>query len=79
MKRNITIALDEDTARWVRVEAARRDESVSSYLAGLLRQERERKEGYALAMDLYLARSPRPLAQEGMPLPSRDELHERRP
>ena len=77
MKRNITITLDEETARWVRVEAAMRDESVSSYLAGLLQQEREKKEGYALAMELYLSRGPRPLAPEGTALPNRADLHTR--
>ena len=46
MKRNITVTLDEETARWIRVEAAKRDESVSSYLGGILRQEREKEEGY---------------------------------
>ena len=77
MKRNITVTLDEETARWVRIEAAKRDESVSSYLAGLLREERERGEGYGLAMSLYLGRDPRPLAPEGSPLPTREELHAR--
>ena len=77
MRRNITVTLDEDTARWVRVEAAKRDESVSSYLGGLLREERERNEHYALAKALYLGRGPRPLASDGTPLPTRDELHAR--
>jgi len=77
MKRNITVTLDEETARWVRVEAAKRDESVSSYLAGLLGQERERKERYALAKESYLSRDPRPLAPEGTALPQRADLHTR--
>ncbi|HET9672657.1 MAG TPA: hypothetical protein VFQ40_07390 [Actinomycetota bacterium] len=30
--KNVTVTLDDETARWVRIEAARRDESVSSLL-----------------------------------------------
>ncbi len=78
MKRNVTVVMDEDTARWVRVEAARRDLSVSAYLGQVVKQEREKAEGYALAMERFLSREPRPLAPPNAPLPSRDELHVRR-
>jgi hypothetical protein len=78
MKRNVTIVMDEDTARWVRVEAARRDLSVSAYLGQVVKQEQEKAEGYALAMKRFLSREPRPLAPPEVPLPSRGELHERR-
>ena len=62
----------------VRVEAARRDLSVSAYLGQVVRQERETAEGYALAMERFLSREPRPLAPPDAPLPSRNDLHERR-
>ncbi|MGD8360591.1 MAG: hypothetical protein PVJ04_04115 [Gemmatimonadota bacterium] len=78
MKRNVTIVMDEDTARWVRVEAARRDLSVSAYLGQVVEREREEAEGYALAMERFLSREPRPLSPPDTPLPSRNELHERR-
>ncbi|MFG1691182.1 hypothetical protein ACGF5M_03320 [Gemmatimonadota bacterium] len=77
MKRNITIVLDEETARWVRVEAARKDVSVSAYLGDVLQRERERDESYAREMDRFLSRPPRLLIPEGRSLPSRDELHGR--
>ena len=77
MKRNVTVVMDEDTARWVRVEAARRDVSVSAYLGEVLRREREKDEGYVQAMNRFLGREPRPLASKGTPLPSRDQLHGR--
>lgn len=38
MKRNITDALDEETARWAGIEAARRDASVSAFLAEILEE-----------------------------------------
>ena len=40
--KNVTVTLDEETARWARVEAARRDTSVSRLLGHLLRRERRR-------------------------------------
>lgn len=77
MKRNVTIVLDDETARWLRVEAARRDTSVSRYVGELVARERGRSEGYAEAMERFLARPPRVLARGGAPRPTRDELHRR--
>lgn len=75
-KRNVTVALDEETARWARVEAARRDTSVSELLASLLRQQMARERGYEAAMRDFLSRSPSPLKRAGA-YPGREELHER--
>jgi len=36
--RNITITLEEEVARWARIEAATRDTSVSRFLAGILKE-----------------------------------------
>ena len=47
--RNITITLEEELARWARVEAAREDTSVSSYLAGVLRQRMKEEGEYEAA------------------------------
>lgn len=77
MKKNVTIVMEEETARWVRIEAARRDVSVSAYLGSLLKEEREKVEGYQEAMDRFLSRQPRPLAAQGTAYPTRTELHDR--
>ncbi|MGH7483252.1 MAG: CopG family transcriptional regulator [Longimicrobiales bacterium] len=77
MKRNITIVLTEASARWVRMEAARRDTSVSRYLGELVARERERTERYGEAMSRFLGRRPRPLGPSGEPLPTREQVHER--
>lgn len=77
MKRNVTIALDDELARWLRIEAARRDTSVSAYLADLLSERQRRVEGYSAARDAYLGRKPRRLRASGGALPSRAERHER--
>jgi hypothetical protein len=36
--RNVTVTLEEDVARWARIEAARQDTSVSKLLGELLRE-----------------------------------------
>jgi plasmid stability protein len=72
--KNVTVTLDEETARWARVEAARRDLSVSSLLRELLREHMGGRESYSGAMERYLSREPQKL---GGPRPSREELHDR--
>lgn len=73
--RNITITLEENVARWARIEAAKRDTSVSSLLAALLKQHMQNKNGYESAMRRALARKPF-LKTDGR-YPSREEIHER--
>lgn len=77
MRKNVTVVMDEDTARWVRIRAAEEDVSVSAFLGRILRREREKAEGYAVAMERFMAREPRPLSPENGPLPTREEIHER--
>jgi hypothetical protein len=73
--RNITITLEETVARWARVEAARKDTSVSGYLAELLKQQMNEAGEYDLAKRLALKRKPF-LKSDGKYL-SREEAHER--
>lgn len=75
--RNVTITLDEETARWARIEAARHDTSVSRWVGQLLDERRRTSLDYERARDSYLDRSGAALKSAGTPLPSRDELHER--
>jgi hypothetical protein len=81
-RRNITIAVDEDLARWTRVRAAERDKSVSQFVAEVL--ERERREAdrtsspsYQQAKREFFAIKPRYLRKPGERMPTRDEMHER--
>jgi hypothetical protein len=76
-KRNVTVSLDEETARWARVEAARRDTSVSKLLAEVLREKMRADEGYDAAMSAYLSRPAMPLRKRRARYPSRDEVHDR--
>ena len=74
--KNLTIALDEPLARWVRVKAAQEDRSVSRYLGDLLRSQMANEDRYAQAMARFLARQPSKISQDGR-YPTRDELHDR--
>jgi hypothetical protein len=54
--RNITVTLEEQVARWARMEAARKETSVSRLLGGILRERMLEKDGYETAMHRALAR-----------------------
>lgn len=75
--RNVTVTLDEETARWARVEAARRDMSVSALLRELLTEHMRTEEDYDDAMDRLLAREPVPLKDPCDEYPTREDVHDR--
>lgn len=72
--KNITVTLDQETARWARIEAARREMSVSGFLRELLHERMIGDASYADSMDRYLSRRPKKLGGER---PTREELHAR--
>lgn len=74
--KNVTVSLDEETARWARVEAARQDISVSSLLRQVLERVKAAHESYPEAMHRFRSRPPVPLKKAGR-YPSREELHDR--
>ncbi|HMD41284.1 MAG TPA: hypothetical protein VKH15_18500 [Candidatus Acidoferrum sp.] len=49
--RNITITLEEEVARWARIEAATRDTSVSRLLADILKERMMQSESNGAAED----------------------------
>jgi hypothetical protein len=73
--RNVTVTLEEDVARWARIEAAREETSVSRLLGGILRERMVEKDAYGAAMRRALARKPF-LKTDGRYL-SREESHDR--
>jgi hypothetical protein len=73
--RNVTVTLEEAVARWARLEAARRDTSVSRFLGSILKQRMLENDGYQSAMRRALARKPF-LKSDGRYL-SREEAHDR--
>jgi hypothetical protein len=73
--RNITVTLEPELAKWTRIEAARKELSVSRFLAFLLQKEREENDEYAASMKRALKRKAF-LRSTGKYL-SREEAHER--
>lgn len=75
--RNVTVTLDEDTALWARLEAARRDTSVSRLLGEILRERMVHEDEYASAQARYLGQVAGIHRPPGRRLPTRDEIHDR--
>jgi len=73
--RNVTVTLEDEVARWARVEAARQETSVSRLLGGILRERMNQTGEYARAMRRALARKPL-FRSDGARL-TREELHDR--
>jgi hypothetical protein len=73
--RNVTVTMEENVARWARIEAARAEMSVSRFLANILHERMAAQDGYAAAMRRALARKPF-LKTDGR-YPSREEVHDR--
>ena len=59
--RNVSITLEEDVAEWARIEAAKRDTSVSKMLGEMLREKRLQCDEYQAAYLLYLRMQDVPL------------------
>ena len=75
--RNVTITLDEETAAWVRVYAARHDMSVSRLVGEMLQRRMVELREYDHAMRRFLAKPPVRLRRTGRRYPTRDETHDR--
>ncbi len=75
--KNLTISLDEETARLARVRAAERNMSVSRYIGELLRKELRHAEEYEAAYRAWRAEKPFPLKGSPRPYPKREELYDR--
>jgi hypothetical protein len=73
--RNITITLDEQLARWVRVEAARSDTSVSRLLAAILKERMIQDDQYESSMRRALGR--KPFGKSNGRYMTREEAHDR--
>jgi hypothetical protein len=73
--RNVTVTLEEPVARWARIEAARKDTSVSRLLGTILKERMLNSDGYERAMRRALARKAF-LKTEGRYL-SREGAHDR--
>lgn len=75
--KNITITLDEETARWACIEAAKRDTSVSRLVGEILRERRERESERRAALEHYMGRPRVELKDADSDYPARDQLYDR--
>jgi hypothetical protein len=73
--RNVTVTMEEQVAEWARLEAARRNTSVSRLLGELLAEKMRRDDGYEQAMREALKFEPIPF--DGRRL-TRDEIYAER-
>ena len=73
--RNITVTLEESLARWARVEAARRELSVSRFLANILEERKQGRDRYDAAMKRALSR--KPFAKSNGEYLAREDVHDR--
>ena len=76
--KNVTITLDEETAQWARVQAARQGVSVSRLVGQILREQRLQEAEYGAAMQRFLGRRPEALKDRGEGYPAREDLYDRR-
>ena len=75
--RNVTISLDDETARWARIEAARRDTSLSRFVGAILQEAMSQPDAYTQAHQSYLSRAAVVMGAPQQPYPARDEVHQR--
>ena len=75
--KNVTITLDEKTAAWARVYAARHNTSVSRMVGEMLQQRMRESHKYEEAMRRFLEKKPVKLNRSGTRYPKRDDLYVR--
>ncbi|MEY2874962.1 MAG: hypothetical protein RLZZ373_2333 [Pseudomonadota bacterium] len=73
--KNVTITMEDHVADWARMEAARRNTSVSRLLGEILAEKMRHDDSYAQAMREALAFTPIPFER---PYLSRDEVYAER-
>lgn len=73
--KNVTITMDEEVARWARIEAARHDMSMSRFVGQLVRDRMDADAEYERAMRAFFEIEP--TGHSGGRMPTRDEMHDR--
>lgn len=75
--RNVTVTLDDETAQWARMWAARHNTSVFKLLGEVLAEHMHRETGYEAAKNRFLGKPFRRLKDDGTDYPDRQSLHDR--
>jgi hypothetical protein len=74
--KNVTITVEDDALEWARVEAAKRNTSVSKLVGSFIAEMRRREDAYTRAYHEWKADT-RTWTSNGQPYPKRDEIYER--
>ena len=75
--KNVTVSMDDAVAEWARLEAARRNTSVSRLIGEMLAEKMRREDAYERAMQDWLARDVS-FTSDGKPYPKREDLYAER-
>lgn len=75
--KNVTVTMEDSVAEWARVEAARRNTSVSRMVGEMLAEKMRRDDAYERAMQEWLQRDVS-FASNGSPYPKRDDTYAER-
>jgi len=69
--------MEEEVARWAKVEAAKTDTSVSRMLGEILKKKMDSDPQVQQARDRFFSRSPRALKPQNTAYPDRGSLYDR--
>jgi hypothetical protein len=72
--KNVTITMEDSVADWARMEAARRNTSVSRLVGEILAEKMSHDDAYDRAMREWLERD-LSFTSDGRPYPKRDEIY----
>ena len=75
--KNIAITLDEETARWARIEAAKRGTSVSKLVGQMIEERREQESERRAVLERFMAMPPKALKDADAACPSREHRYDR--
>ena len=75
--KNVTVTMEDSVADWARMEAARRNTSVSRLVGELLGEKMRHDDAYERAMNEWMQRNVS-YVSDGKPYPKRDEIYAER-
>ena len=75
--KNVTVTMEDSVADWARMEAARRNTSVSRLIGEMLAEKMRREDAYERAMQDWLARDVT-FTSDGKAYPKREDLYAER-
>jgi hypothetical protein len=75
--KNVTVTMEDSVAEWARLEAARRNTSVSRLIGEMLADKMRHDDAYERAMNEWLQRPPL-VVSDGTPFPTREQTYAER-